>query len=28
MQKGITLNKDEALTLFEALKEFDFDQLG
>ena len=28
MQKGITLNKEEAVTLFEALKEFDFDQLG
>ena len=28
MQKGITLTKDEALTLFEALKEFDFDKLG
>lgn len=28
MQKGITLNKEEALALFEALKEFDFEQLG
>lgn len=28
MQKGITLNKQEALALFEALKEFDFETLG
>ncbi len=28
MQKGITLNKEEALALFEALKDFDFDKLG
>ena len=27
MQKGITLNKQEALALFEALKEFDFEAL-
>ena len=27
MQKGITLNKDEALALYEALKDFDFDKL-
>ena len=27
MQKGITLTKEEALNLFEALKGFDFDQL-
>ena len=28
MQKGITLNKEEAKSLFEALKEFDFETLG
>ena len=28
MQKGITLNREEALALFEALKDFDFDKLG
>ncbi|MBR5340581.1 MAG: hypothetical protein IK151_01500 [Erysipelotrichaceae bacterium] len=28
MQKGITLNKEEALALFEALKEFNFDELA
>ena len=28
MQKGITLNKEEALNLIEALKEFDFEKLG
>lgn len=28
MQKGITLNKDEAQALYEALKGFDFEQLG
>ena len=28
MQKGITLNKQEALALFDALKEFDFETLG
>ncbi|MCR5096589.1 MAG: hypothetical protein K6A70_07600 [Erysipelotrichaceae bacterium] len=28
MQKGITLTKDEATALFEALKEFDFEKLG
>ena len=28
MQKGITLNKEEAKALFEALKEFDFETLG
>lgn len=27
MQKGITLNRDEALALYEALKDFDFDKL-
>ena len=28
MQKGITLNKEEALTLLEALKDLDFDKIG
>ncbi len=28
MQKGITLNKEEALALLEALKELDFDKIG
>lgn len=28
MQKGITLTKEEALALFNALKEFDFETLG
>ena len=28
MQKGITLNKEEAQALYEALKDFNFDQLG
>ncbi|MDO4198206.1 MAG: PC4/YdbC family ssDNA-binding protein [Erysipelotrichaceae bacterium] len=28
MQKGITLSKEEAAELFEALKSFDFEQLG
>ena len=28
MQKGITLNREEAEALLEALKEFDFDKLG
>ena len=28
MQKGITLTRDEALALYDALKEFDFEQLG
>lgn len=28
MQKGVTLNKEEALALFESLKNFDFEQLG
>lgn len=28
MQKGITLTKEEAEALFEALKNFNFDQLG
>ena len=27
MQKGITLNREEALALFELLKKFDFDSL-
>ncbi len=28
MQKGITLTKEEAEELYNALKDFDFDQLG
>ncbi|MBQ1483576.1 MAG: hypothetical protein IIZ28_08420 [Erysipelotrichaceae bacterium] len=28
MQKGITLNKEEALALLEALKDLDFDKIG
>ena len=28
MQKGITLDKEEALALFEALQDFDFEKLG
>ena len=28
MQKGITLTKEEALSLYDTLKEFDFEQLG
>jgi len=28
MQKGVTLNKEEALALYESLKKFDFEQLG
>ena len=28
MQKGITLNKEEAMALLEALKDFDFEKLG
>ena len=28
MQKGITLNKEEAQALFEALKEFNFDEIA
>ena len=28
MQKGITLTRDEAEALYEALKEFDFSKLG
>ncbi|MCR4632992.1 MAG: hypothetical protein K5648_02570 [Erysipelotrichaceae bacterium] len=28
MQKGITLNKEEALGLLEALKDLDFDKIG
>lgn len=28
MQKGITLTREEALNLYDALKEFDFDKLG
>lgn len=28
MQKGITLTKEEALALYDTLKEFDFEQLG